>query len=413
MRSGGHSTEPDQRPGILCLSHLAWDHVWQRPQQILSRLARHSPIHYVAEPEIVASTAGEPHLRPVAVDGGLRAWQPAFPDRPEVIGRWRETYARLVRDLLVRDGWAGEIGGTLAAVRPLVAWFYTPTPWYLLDQLPARLVVYDAMDELADFRGAATDLREREERLLAGCDLVFVGGRSLYAARKDRHPRVHLFPSGVDAAHFARALNPATEIPPEIADLPRPVLGYYGVVDERLDLGLLGALARRRPDWSIVVVGPVAKLAPEELPVAPNLRYVGRQPYARLPAFLRGFDVCLMPFALNAATRAISPTKALEYMAARKPIVSTPVPDVVATWPGAVRIASGADAFVGAVAGALAETTAEHAARVGRQEAFVASNAWDRVAEEMGSLVDAALAAETADARADGGSPVGTGRACD
>jgi glycosyltransferase involved in cell wall biosynthesis len=380
---------------ILCLSHLGWDYVWQRPQQILSRLAHRYPVAYINEPRIAASPGGQPRLELVVARGGLTAWQPVYPDRDDVIGRWRELYGDLVRDLLVDLGWARSEGGALVADRPLVLWFYTPTPWYLLDRVPARLVVYDVMDELASFKGAAPDLRERESGLLSGADLVFAGGRSLYEARRDLHPRVHLFPSGVDAEHFARALDPSTRIPPEIAGLPRSVLGYHGVVDERLDLDLLRGLAAVRPDWSIVLVGPVTKLDPRELPSAPNLHYIGKQPYDRLPDFLKGFDVCLMPFALNEATRYISPTKALEYMAAHKPIVSTPVPDVVANWAGEVRIAAGIDGFTEAVEVALAETEAQRAERVARQDRVVAFNSWEGMADKMRTLIETALAGNT------------------
>ncbi|MDP9472077.1 MAG: glycosyltransferase, partial [Chloroflexota bacterium] len=407
-RPAGGLLTPDCQPAILCLAHLGWDRVWQRPQQLLSRLARHYPVHYVAEPEITSSREGTPHLKLVAEDRHLRAWQPVFPDRADVIERWRETYWWLVRDLLLREGWAESSAGTLTATRPLVAWFYTPTPWYLLDQLPAHLVVYDVMDDLTSFKGAAADLPWRESQLLAEADLVFAGGRSLYAARKDRHPGVHLFPSGVDAAHFARALDPRTEVPPEIADLPRPVLGYYGVIDERIDLDLLGALARRCPAWSFVLVGPLAKREPAHLPCAPNLHYVGQQPYARLPAFLKGFDVCLMPFALNDATRSISPTKALEYMAARKPIVSTPVPDVVAHWSEAVMVAPGTDGFEDVIVAALAETEAPRVEREACQAHMVGHNGWEHIAEEMRGLIDAALGMEP---RAPAGhAPVGSRR---
>ncbi len=345
----------------------------------------------MAEPQISDSPRAEPYLQLVADDGPLRAWRPVFPDRPEVIQCWRDTYVTLLEDLLEAEGWAEQSGSSLAATRPLVVWFYTPTPWYALDHLPARLVVYDVMDELAAFKGASTDLRWRESQLLARSDLVFAGGRSLFADCQRRHPGVHLFPSGVDAGHFAHALDPTTQIPPEIAALPRPILGYYGVIDERIDLDLLLELARRRPDWSFVMVGPISKLDPEDLPHAPNLHYTGQQPYARLPAFLKGFDVCLMPFALNEATRSISPTKALEYMAARKPIVSTPVPDVVANWSGAVRVAAGVDGFVEAVAGALAETAIWRAEREAHQASVVAANCWDRIAGEMRALIDASL----------------------
>jgi UDP-galactopyranose mutase len=381
----------DREPAILCVSHLAWTHVWQRPQQLLSRLARHIPVQYVAEPEIVSGCQREPQLIPVAEDGQLRAWQPTVPNRPALIAHWRRTYSRLVADLLVREGWAAGHGDSLVPQRPLIAWFYTPTPWYLLDLLPFQAVVYDVMDELTNFAGAASDLPWREAQLLARSDLVFAGGRSLYAARRDRHSNVHCFPSGVDPKHFAAARAPETIVPTEIAALARPVLGYYGVIDERIDGELLAELAARNPSWSVVLVGPITKIDPASLPQAANLHYVGQQPYERLPAFLKGFDVCLMPFACNEATRSISPTKALEYLAAGKPVVSTPVPDVVAAWSEVVWIAEGAEAFGRAVDAVLAEPDDQRVRRLARQQREVERNDWEVIASEMASLLAAVL----------------------
>lgn len=388
----GDAGASSEVPGVLCLSHLAWDHVWQRPQQILSRLAHHYPVLYVAEPEISRSPMGEPRLEMVADDGQLRAWRPVFPDRSDILDGWRESYIRIVQDLLRREGWIDQDPKELVATRPLITWFYTPIPWYMLDHIPAQLVVYDVMDDLVSFKGAAEDLPWRERQLLDRCDLVFAGGRSLYNSRKDDHPNIHLFPSGVDVGHFASAMESATEVPLDVAPLPQPVLGYYGVIDERIDLGLLEEVARRRPDWSFVMVGPVTKLDPSQLPEAPNLLYTGQQPYGQLPSFLKAFDVCLMPFAINPATRSISPTKALEYMAARKPIVSTPVPDVVANWPEEILIGRNADEFVLAVEGALSETESQRALRVARQERVVARNGWERVAQEMRAHIESTLA---------------------
>jgi glycosyltransferase involved in cell wall biosynthesis len=374
----------------LCLSHLGWDYVWQRPQHILSRLAQHYPVTYLNEPELTASGHGEPYLRSVASEDNVSAWQPVFPDRAHVLEKWRQVYVGLVQELLIDRKWVVQ-NGRLIRARPLILWFYTPTPYYFLDHISADLVVYDIMDELANFKNAAPDLPQREARLLAQADIVFAGGRSLYRARKDDHANLHLFPSGVEPAHFARALDPVTETTAELEHLPGPILGYIGVIDERIDLGLLRALAAAHPEWSIVMVGPVAKIEPTELPRLPNIHYLGRQSYQRLPGFLKAFDVCLMPFALNEATRFISPTKTLEYMAAHKPIVSTPVPDVVESWGDVVFIALDADQFASAVGQVLAETEKGRRQRWLREETHVAGNTWDTIANKMRLQVEAAL----------------------
>jgi UDP-galactopyranose mutase len=380
-------------PTILCLAHLGWDFVWQRPQHILSRMARHYPLIYVNEPRLVTSTDPDypadhrPYLKQVAQEGKLTAWQPIFPDWPEVTSYWREFYLRLVQGLLPKP----YVNGHGPIRPPLILWFYTPMPYYFLDHVQADLVVYDIMDELANFKNAPANMREREAQLLERAQVVFTGGRSMYEARQGRHSNMHLFPSGVEVEHFAKARQPETAVPSTIAHLPRPVLGYYGVIDERIDLELLREAAIARPDWSFVMIGPVAKIEIVDLPRQPNIHYLGQQPYSQLPNFLKGMDVCLMPFALNEATRYISPTKTLEYMAAHKPIVSTPIADVVRNWGHVVRTARNAEAFVAAIEAALAETAVTRAVRIAQEEDLLADYAWDNIAAQMRGHMETAM----------------------
>ncbi len=390
------TTNSSKKPLLLCLAHLGWDYVWQRPQHILSRLAAHYRVIYVNEPRLVNPVDDEypaddqPYLQQVGQTAGLTAWQPIYPHRPEVLAQWRETYLRLVQTLLPPAG------------PPPILWFYTPTPYYFLEHIPAGLVVYDIMDNLAGFKGAASDLPEREAKVLAAADMVFTGGRSLYRKHQHAHPHLHLFSSGVEPEHFAQALQPHTPTAPEIAELcangssPQAILGYYGVIDERIDLHLLHTLAAENPHWAVVMVGPVTKIDPGQLPRLPNLHYPGMQPYERLPHFLKGFDVCLMPFALNQATHTISPTKALEYMAAHKPIVSTPIPDVVANWGEVVHIATDPAEFTTAVSIALAEPPARRAARMRLEKELLARNTWDHIAVQMHEHMQRALARKRA-----------------
>ncbi len=385
----------DSSPVIVCLAHLAWDFVWQRPQHILSRLARHFPVVYINEPHITQQTTGDPYLKVVADQDGVTAYQPIFPDRRDVLEAWREVYVGIVQAELERRGWIERAGEGWTTRRPVILWFYTPLPAYFLDHIPATVVVYDVMDELKNFKNAPRNLAEREAQVLARADVVFTGGRSMYLARQSQHPHIHLFASGVDPSHFAQALNPDLTEAAEIVGLPHPRLGFYGVIDERLDLNLLREVADARPDWSLVMVGPLAKIRPEDRPQRPNIHYPGQQPYERLPQFLKGFDVCLMPFAMNEATRFISPTKTLEYMAAHKPIVSTPVPDVVANWGDVVYIADDPQAFIAQVERALAETPADQAARQAREEDFLARATWEHITAEMRRLIEAALVSVT------------------
>jgi UDP-galactopyranose mutase len=239
------------------------------------------------------------------------------------------------------------------------------------------------MDELSLFKGAPLELLPREESLLAMSDVVFTGGVSLGKAKARRHDNVYAFPSGVDVAHYRNALKPETSVPDDLVSLPEPRLGFFGVIDERIDLDLLDALAAARPETQIVLLGPVVKIDPADLPRRPNLHYLGQKHYRDLPAYVKGFDVCLMPFALNEATRFISPTKTLEYMAAHKPIVSTPVADVVGQYREAVQIAGEVNAFSTAIDNALGETDEQRQKRIAGERRILARSTWEAIVSRM------------------------------
>jgi UDP-galactopyranose mutase len=268
-------------------------------------------------------------------------------------------------------------------------WMYTPMAVPLAEELSPLATVYDCMDELSLFDQAPGELREREARLMERADLVFTGGQSLYAAKRPRHPRVHCFPSSVDHAHFRRARSLMPE-PVDQAPISHPRLGFFGVIDERLDLDLVAGLADRRPEWQLVMVGPVVKIDPSALPVRPNIHYLGAKGYGQLPAYLSSWDVALMPFAENDATRFISPTKTLEYLAGGTPVVSTPIADVVRPY-GEERLvwtARGVDAFESAVSEALAGTRGEWLRRV---DAKLAETSWDATFARMHDRVQEVL----------------------
>jgi UDP-galactopyranose mutase len=264
-------------------------------------------------------------------------------------------------------------------------WVYAPMATVYAEHLQPVATVYDCMDELTLFKDAPPQLHEREAALLEAADVVFTGGHSLYEAKRELHPNVHVFPSSVEAEHFAAARGGLPE-PADQAPIPRPRLGFFGVLDERLDLDLVGALADARPEWQLVFCGPVTKIDPATLPRRPNIHWLGPKPYAELPAYLAGWDVALMPFASNDATRFISPTKTLEYLAAGRPVVSTPVRDVVRPYgeDGLVLVAEGADGFAAAIEAALARGGEAELARV---DELLAQTSWDRTWEQMERLV--------------------------
>jgi UDP-galactopyranose mutase len=364
-----------QPPPLLVFCHLRWDFVWQRPQQLLSRFARDRKVFFIEEP-IHPEGAGDP-------PGGARferresegvtVLQPVCRDLgPGGAPQLDAMYAGLSRELVEQEG-----------LTDYTAWFYTPMLVPALEGLTPSLVVYDAMDELSLFKGAPPELLPRERELLGRADVVFTGGVSLGKAKAQHHPNVHAFPSGVDAAHYAQALREETMVPDDLAALPQPRIGFFGVIDERSDLELLRRAAELRPAYQFVMLGPVVKIDASELPRVPNLHYLGQKQYRDLPGYVKGFDVCMMPFALNDATKFISPTKTLEYMAAHKPIVSTPVADVVGSYSEAVAICGTAEEFVGAIDRALAETPEEREKRIAREKAILERNSWDSIAGRM------------------------------
>lgn len=274
---------------------------------------------------------------------------------------------------------------------PILRWYYTPMMLPFSEHLSAECVVYDCMDELANFKNAPPQLVPLEDRLLEQADLVFTGGFSLFEAKQNRHPNIHPFPSSVEVAHFAKARDAGAD-PADQVGLGRPRLGFYGVVDERMDLELIAALADARPTWSIVIVGPVVKISEADLPRRANLHYLGGKTYAELPDYLRGWDVALMPFAINASTRFISPTKTPEYLAAGCPVVSTPITDVVRHYGHVtgVEIADTAEAFVAACDAALGLRHSDASWREG-VDALLSENSWDRTFAQMRQLIDAAI----------------------
>ena len=299
---------------LVCVSHLRWDFVWQRPQQLLARCARERRVFFVEEPVFV--TGCTPQLRVRRLSDRLVVAVPELPaDCPPAEAS--EIQEQLLRNLLLDF-----------RIKAFVLWLYTPMAVPFTRRLDPLAVVYDCMDELSAFAHASDRLVPLEDELFRRADLVLTGGRSLFEAKRGRHPHVHLIPSSVDSAHFAVARLPGSE-PGDQADIGSPRLGYAGVIDERIDLELLAAVADARPSWQLVLLGPVTKIDPAVLPQRPNLHYLGRKDYADLPAYLRGWDVALMPFARNGATRFISPTKTPEYLAAGLPVVSTPIADVV------------------------------------------------------------------------------------
>ncbi len=375
----------------LCFSHLRWAFVFQRPQHLMSLFAADNPVLFWEEP--IDSEDGDIGLDLTPVAPFITVATPRLPR-----GLSAEAANEALRALLDRQ---------LADIsRPLLRWYYTPMMLAFSRHLEADCTIYDCMDELANFRFAPPELAGLERELFATADLVFTGGYSLYEAKRDAHPSVHPFPSSVDVAHFARARD-IVDAPVDQGRLTGPKLGFYGVIDERMDIELLDALAAARPDWTFVMLGPVVKIDPAQLPQRDNIAWLGPKSYDLLPAYAADWDVALMPFAINESTRFISPTKTPEYLAAGLPVVSTPIVDVERHYGAldAVEIADGPAAFLAACERALVRSNVAGLAWREAADEALAGQSWHAVAEAMRALIDEAVTARI-EARSRSGAPV-------
>jgi len=338
--------QPTQRtrPTLLCLSHLRWGFVYQRPQHVMSRLARDYDVIFFEEPvfEDLAEDRATPRLDHSQPAPGIEVIVPRLAHglSEEQIA---EAQRQLLDEMLLARGDA-----------ELLLWYLTPMSLAFTDHLKGNVTIFDCMDELSAFRGAPVRLVDMERELMARADVVFTGGYSLWEVKQRQHDNAHPVPSSVDIAHFAAARDGLAD-PVDQADIAHPRMGFFGVIDERFDIELVEKLATLRPDWQIVLIGPVVKIDPATLPQLPNIHYLGGKSYDELPAYLAGWDVALMPFAINESTRFISPTKTPEYLAGGCPVVSTPIHDVIRGYgqSGAVTIADTAGAFVAAIDAAL------------------------------------------------------------
>jgi glycosyltransferase involved in cell wall biosynthesis len=360
-------------PTLIVFCHLRWDFVFQRPQHLMTRLAEHYNILFVEEPVF---DEGQAYLQKTEVARNITVVRPHTPIHA---GGFHDDQLPTLQALLADGNLVAE------GERPYV-WFYTPMALPLLQGFDPALVIYDCMDELAAFKNPPKQLLQRESALLNIADLCFTGGPSLYEAKKNRHPNAHCFSSSVDAKHFQQALDRSNSHP-EQAGIAHPRLGFYGVIDERFDTELIKEVAAARPDWQIVLVGPVVKIDPANLPRANNIHYMGQRTYDELPKFLAGWDVCLLPFALNESTKFISPTKVLEYMAAELPSVSTPITDVKVPYGDVVAIAETPAEFIAACDRMLALSAEEKASLAARVRAVVANTSWDKTASRMHQLI--------------------------
>jgi UDP-galactopyranose mutase len=370
--SGITDRAPVALPDLVCLSHLRWDFVYQRPQHLLSRFARERRVFFVEEPIF---DQGEQRLDISRRDDGVYVVVPRLPAGAYDALALDAIQRRMV-DKLFEEQQIGEH----------LLWYYTPMAVAWTSHLKPLAIIYDCMDELSAFKGAPPILAEREAELFTCADLVFTGGQSLYEAKRDRHQNIYPFPSSIDANHFVKARCIDCE-PEDQRMIPHPRLGFFGVIDERMDIELLAGVADARPDWHLVIIGPVVKIDEAELPRKENIHYLGGKQYGELPAYLSGWDVALLPFARNESTRFISPTKTPEYLSAGRPVVSTSIQDVVRPYGqlNLVRIADTVEEFVAACDEAMNEDAER---RMHEVDAFLAETSWDRTWGRMSELIE-------------------------
>lgn len=353
---------------LLCFSHLSWNFVYQRPQHLLTRFSKQYQVFYFEEPKI-----GDTDGYTVNLQNGICIVELTVAQHND---KTNEVIRNLIHLLLQEY-----------TIENYISWYYTPMALQFTDDLNPEVIIYDSMDELSAFRFAPPQLLQLEDELFKKADVVFTGGNSLYQAKKSRHHNIHAMPSSIDKSHFEKA-RISQQDPEDQASIGFPRLGFFGVVDERFDIELLREVSAQRPDWQFVIIGPVVKINPEDLPTAPNIHYLGSKTYSELPLYIANWDIALILFALNESTEFISPTKTPEYLAAGRPVISTPIKDVVNPYGNAalVQIVDDARSFVSAAEKILADTEKDHWLRT--VDHFLQDESWDHTYNKMNTLIN-------------------------
>lgn len=364
---------------IIVFSHLRWGFVYQRPQHLLSRFAKHTRVFFFEEPIFhdldhklhIAKGADNVYTVIPYIKHGTHG--------NEVLEQQRTFLNNLI---------------SLMNLDQYVSWYYTPMALPFTDHLKPTSVVYDCMDELSNFKFAPPELKSLEQKLFEKASVVFTGGYSIYEAKKNRHRNIHAFPSSIDKHHFEQARKIKKD-PADQADIKGPRFGFYGVVDERFDIEMIRDAATARPEWQFIIIGPVVKIDPETLPKNENIHYLGGKSYQELPEYLAGWDIAIIPFAINDSTKFISPTKTPEYLAAGKPVISTPIRDVVSPYGDIelVHIASNAEEFVQCADKELAKQDREK--WLTQVDNFLSTNSWDKTWSMMAGLIEQCLRSNT------------------
>lgn len=362
---------------FICLSHIRWNFVYQRPQHLLNRFAVNNRVFVIEEPVYEASSDYYEISKP---NENANLWLVVLHVSKDTCPEKRNHTLKALVDSFMFSN----------KIKKYILWFYSPMALEYTEHLSPSLTVYDCMDELSAFKYPPAGIKEMEVCLLNRADIVFTGGHSLYRAKKHLHHNIHPFPSSIDKSHFQVARVFKEDLKDQ-ASIPHPRFGFYGVIDERFDISLVDELATLRPDWHFVFIGPVTKIDPNRLPVKDNLHYLGSKNYKELPSYLSGWDVAILPFALNESTKYISPTKTPEYLAGGKPVISTSITDVVTPYgkQGLVHIADTAQEFIEAAEKIFNDKDKEEWMR--KVDAFLSNISWNKTWHRMSLLIDEAL----------------------
>jgi len=362
---------------LVCFSHLRWNFVFQRPQHLLTRFSNYTRVFFIEEP-IFHDEPDKLHIN--KAEGNVYVAVPHLQrglSEADIVERQKEMISNLL---------------SVMEVNRYFSWYYTPMAVPFTNHLKPEMIVYDCMDELSAFKFAPSALKENERVLMDKADVVFTGGYSIYEAKKDKHSNIYPFPSSIDKEHFAQARLEKNE-PADQAHIPHPRFGFFGVIDERLDIEMIAEAATAKPDWQFIIIGPVVKIDPATLPQNKNIHYLGGKNYKELPLYLSGWDVALIPFAMNESTKYISPTKTPEYLAAGIPVISTPIRDVVSPYGDnkLVHIASNAQELIKCGESILKKKTSK--SWLAKVDAFLAGNSWDKTWSQMAKHIENKLVA--------------------
>ncbi|WP_194776266.1 glycosyltransferase [Pararhodonellum marinum] len=357
---------------LVCFSHLSWKFVYQRPQHLLSRFTKKYTVYYVEE--YVSNTEEDGYYINVT-DENVTVIVPHLNNRKQGEINEAKRVENILKKLFKEQ-----------AIHSYLFWYYTPMALAYSDIFHPIAIVYDCMDELSAFKFAPPELKSFERELFKKADLVFTGGNNLYAAKKAQHHNIYASPSSIDKAHFAGARNYQKDASDQ-AIIPHPRLGFYGVIDERFDIELIKQAAEAKPDWQFVLIGPVIKIDAATLPQNKNIHYLGAKSYEELPQYLNGWDIALIPFAINESTRYISPTKTPEYLAGGKPVISTAITDVINPYHelGLVHIIHNADELVQVATIELGMI--DKCAWLNKVDEFLSDISWDATWGRMDELM--------------------------